>query len=179
MFDKDEFADVAEHLLNTIVNVYTENATSLPERRYLTVGSQGETVHDCEQVTVSFEQGYSGMPGNQAQEPAKCDEPRSGVYIVEVVRCLPLPNTAASASETAIPARYGQTTTGVSLLSPEDQTTMAKVQMVDAMLLLEAGLRAGETNFTGSLVDVSAGSPQGGYQAMIMTLTCSAISALV
>jgi hypothetical protein len=177
MLDPNEFVEIADLILNTVVATYADHGVDLPTRRYLAVGGQGETVHDCEQVTVSFEQGYSGLPGNQAQEPVKCAGPRTGVYIVEVVRALPSPNTAAANPTTMVPSRFGQEVTGVQILPQEVQSDMARRQMVDAMLLMDAGLRAGETMTTGALADVSAGSPQGLYQAMTMVITASAVSA--
>jgi hypothetical protein len=178
MLDKNEFVDLADHILNTVVATYADHEVDLPARRYLAVGGPGGTVHDCEQVTVSFEQGYSGLPGNQAMEPAKCQGPRSGVYIIEVVRALPLPNTEAANPSTPIPSRYGNDVAGVATLPAEVQSGIARRQMQDAMLLLDAGLRAGETLAgVGSLADVSAGSPQGGFQAMTLTLTASALGA--
>lgn len=177
MLDPQEFAELADLILNTVVTTYADHGVDLPTRRYLAVGGQGETVHDCEQVTVSFEQGYSGLPGNQAQEPVKCASPRSGVFIVEVVRALPSPNTDAANPATLVPSRFGQEVTGVQILPAEVQSAMARKQMVDAMLLLDAGLRAGETLQLGALADVSAGSPQGLYQAMTLVLTATALSA--
>lgn len=177
MLDPNEFAELADHILNTVVATYADHGVDLPQRRYLSVGGQGETVHDCEQVTVSFEQAYSGLPGNQAQEPVKCDGPRTGVYIVEVVRQLPLPNTAAANPGTTVPSRYGQVMGSVQMLPEDVQTNIAKKQMVDAMLLMDAGLRAGQTMMTGALADVSAGAPQGGYQAMTLVISGSALTA--
>lgn len=178
MLDAQEFVQIADHILNTVVATYADHGVDLPTRRYLAVGGQGSTVHDCEQVTVSFEQGYSGLPGSQAQEPAKCATPRTGVYIVEVVRALPNSNTADANPTTPVPTRYGQVTTGVQILPANVQSTHARKQMVDAMLLLDAGLRAGETTITGSLADVSAGQPLGGFQAMTLILTTSALSSV-
>lgn len=176
IYDPNEFVESAEAILNTVVATYAEHGVELPERRYLAVGGQGDTVHDCEQLTVSFEQGYSGLPGSQAQEPAKCDGPRTAVFIVEVVRELPLSNTVASNPSTPVPARYSQVKTGVQILPAEVQTEIAKKQMVDAMLLLESGLRAGDlTLINGSLADVTAGSPQGGYQAISLVITIAAM----
>lgn len=177
MLDPQEFVQIADHILNTVVATYADHGIDLPERRYLSVGGQGSTVHDCEQVTVSFEQGYSGRPGAQAQEPVKCNSLRTGVYIVEVVRALPLTNTTAANPETTVPSRFGQVKTGVEILPADVQSAHARKQMVDAMLLLDAGLRAGETTLTGSLADVTAGQPQGGYQAMVLVITTSALSA--
>lgn len=177
MLDPQEFVQIADHILNTVVATYADHGVDLPVRRYLSVGGPGSTVHDCEQVTVSFEQGYSGRPGAQAQEPAKCASLRTGVYIIEVVRALPLSNTSAANPETPVPSRYGEAVSGVQTLPAEVQSTMARKQMVDAMLLLDAGLRAGETTLTGSLADVTAGQPQGGFQAMTLVLTTSALTA--
>lgn len=176
MLDPQEFVQIADHILNTVVATYADHGVALPDRRYLAVGGQGSTVHDCEQVTVSFEQGYSGLPGTQAQEPAKCATPRTGVYIVEVVRATPNSNTTNANPATVVPSRYGQTVTGFQMVPAEVQSAHARKQMVDAMLLLDAGLRAGETTLTGSLADVSAGQPQGGFQAMTLVLTTSALS---
>lgn len=177
MLDPEEFVQIADHILNTVVATYADHGIDLPARRYLAVGGQGSTVHDCEQVTVSFEQGYSGRPGAQAQEPVKCASMRTGVYIIEVVRALPSPNTADANPTTTVPSRYGQVVTGVQTLPADTQSAHARVQMRDAMLLLDAGLRAGETTLTGSLADVTAGQPQGGYQAMTLVLTTSALTA--
>lgn len=177
MLDANEFVDMADHILNTVVATFADHGVDLPERRYLAVGGQGDTVHDCEQLTVSFEQGYSGTPGNQAQEPVKCASIRSAVFIVEVVRALPLPNTTAANPATTVPSRYGIEKSQVAVLPPEVQTSIARKQMVDAMLLMDAGLRAGETTMTGSLADVTAGSPQGGYQAISLVITASALTA--
>jgi len=181
MIDPNEFAEIADHILNTVVSTYADHGVELPERRYLAVGGQGATVHDCEQLTVSFEQGYSGKPGNQAQEPVKCDSPRTAVFIIEVVRALPLPNTAAANPETptAVPSRFdGIVKAGVEILPADVQSDIARKQMVDAMLLIDAGLRAGETTMTGTLADVSAGTPQGGYQAMILVVSASALTGM-
>lgn len=172
--DPNEFVETARYILQTITAVYAEHGVDLPERRYLAVGGPGMTVHDTEQVTVSFEQGYSGIPGSQAQTPVKCDAPRTGVFVIEVVRCLPLPNTPVSNPKSPQPSRYSQEVTDVQLLPPEVQTAHAEKQMVDAMLLLDAGLRVGEFTTFGSVADVSAGQPQGGFQAMTLMLTSSA-----
>lgn len=177
MLDPQEFVQIADHILNTVVTTYADHGIDLPERRYLAVGGQGSTVHDGEQVTVSFEQGYSGRPGAQAQEPVKCNSMRTGVYIVEVVRALPLTNTSAANPETPVPSRFGQVKTGAEILPADVQSAHARKQMVDAMLLMDAGIRAGETTLTGTLADVSAGQPQGGYQAMTLVVTTSALSA--
>ena len=173
----NDIVDVAGHLLDTINRVYQEEGVDLPDRQYYIVGGQGQTVHDCEQVTVSWDQAYSGLPQNEASIPATCDQIHTASFIVEVVRQV---NTARDAESvptgtTNMPGRYGGGTQGsVGAPDPADFMREAKLQMQDAVLLLRAGLLAGEaTTSNASIVDVSAGTPQGGYQAVIMNFTAA------
>lgn len=181
MLDKNEIVEIADHILNTIATTYNEHEVSLPLRRYLAVGGQGDTVHDCEQLTVSFEQGYSGSPGNQAMEPAKCDSIRTAVFIVEIVRCIPTINSEKPSAQTATPSRWDSVVNNaVQTIPVEVLTAVAKTQMVDAMLLMDAGMRAGDnTMSSGALVDISVGAPQGGFQAIIMTIASAAVTASI
>lgn len=179
MVDPREFAETASYLLRMVETVFAEHDVDLPSKRYLAIGGVGETVHDCEQVTVSFEQAYSGKPGAQAQEPVKCNSVRTGVFVVEVVRATPQPNTTEANPATPIPSRYGIEASRVQELPADVMTVHAEKQMVDAMLLLEAGLRASDGTMVGAIADVSAGSNSGGFQAMIMMVTSSATSAIV
>lgn len=183
MPEVNDIIDVAEHLLATINRVFLEERVTLPSRQYYVVGGQGQTVHDCEQVTVSWDQAYSGLPANEASMPAQCDQIHTGSFIVEIVRQV---NTVRSADGTQVtqpgtvpapnvPGRYGGGVAGsVDAPAPEDFIREAKVQMTDAVLLLRAGLLAGEATVGGnSIVDVSAGTPQGNLQAVIMNFTAT------
>jgi hypothetical protein len=103
-------------------------------------------------------------------------------FIVEVVRRvntartpedpMALPNQQTTKN---LPGRYAGGTLGqAEVPTPEDFIREARVQMQDAILLLRAGLLAGESTTLGtSIVDVSAGSPSGGYQATIMNYTAA------
>lgn len=153
MQDANEIVNLAENILSTVQSVYAEYGVALPARQYLNAGGKGTTVHDGEQLTVSLDMAYSGLPGNQAQTPVRIDDPRTATFFVEVVRILPTPGNS------------GRPPTADNL------TLKAKEQMVDAAVLLEAGLRAATNTFTRvGIADVSAGLPQGGYQAMILNL---------
>jgi hypothetical protein len=175
MIDPNEFVETSQHILSTVELVFAEHGVALPERRYLSVGTQGSTVHDCEQVTVTFEQGYSGKPGNQAQEPTRCNGPRTAVYSVEVVRAIPVVNTPEAAPNTQIPSRYGQVMAGVDTIEPSKMTEVGIRQMRDAAILLDAGMRAADNGIQGGICDVTAGQPQGGLQAVILIITASAM----
>lgn len=149
--DNDALLVVGNRILEKIVEVYAEDGTPLPERRYVTLGGQGDTVHDAEQVTVSWEQSYTGAPGEQSLTPVRRMHGRSAVFVVEVVRTIPGLNSKGQPP------------------SVEAITTTTQVQLRDAQLLFEAGLRAGELGSTGAcIIDVSAGKPQGLKQAMLM-----------
>jgi hypothetical protein len=136
-----------QDVLDIVVQTFGQAGVTLPERQYITSGG---TAHDCEQVTVSFQQMYLGPPGDQAAEPQRCDGPRSASVLVEVVRCIPSVN-----SRTGVP-------------DPQAQANFAVQQLVDAWMLLEAGTLM---TVYGILGDVTAGEPQGSYQAMSLTLT--------
>lgn len=174
MVNPREYVETAQAILKRVEEVYADHGVELPSRRYLSVGGMGDVVHDCEQVTVSFEQGYTGSPGNQAQEPVRCDSPRTGVFLVEIVRCTPVPKSAEAPKD-----RYGTPSNVPKMTSTADETASAIKQMIDAMLLMEAGLSATAADFASTstaLADVTAGPNQGGFQGMILTLAAPAIS---
>lgn len=183
MPELNDIIDMSQHLLDTINSVYADAGIEAPDRQYYVIGGQGQTVHDCEQVTVSWDQAYSGIPGNEASIPSVCDAIHTAAFIVEVVRKvntartptdpMAIPNSTTPTRN--IPGHYGGGTLGqAEVPKPEDFIREAKVQMQDAVLLLRAGLLAGEATTTGtSIVDVSAGAPQGGYQATIMNFVAA------
>lgn len=163
----DDIFLYSQELLECIVQVYAESGVSLPEKRYTTVGGIGTTPHDCEQLTISWEQAYSGLPGDQSQELVACDGPVTSVFVVELVRCIP--------SDLNVVKRGARSTSAT--LTPEVPTETreqtSKTQMRDAYLLRTAGMNSSESPLiahNGALVDASAGQPQGAYQAIIMTI---------
>lgn len=176
MLEINDIKDMAQHILATINRVYAEEGVSLPERQYFVIGGMGQTVHDCEQVTVSWSQTYSGMPGDEATQMAQCNGMHTGSFIVEVVRKISVINNNEVNEQTTttpnIPARYGSLNASSTVPEPETMMKEAELQMQDAVLLLKSGLIAGEGSTTNrSIVDVSAGTPLGGYQAVIMNYT--------
>ena len=183
MPDLDDIVEMAEHLITTINNVYTQAGVDLPDLQYYCIGGQGQTVHDCEQLTVSWDQAYSGLPEAEASIPAQCNEIHTARFVIEVVReystMRPFidPNTGQVVAPTVNrPAAYGArgAHTQIEKVDPEIAKREARTQMNDAVLLLRAGLLAGEgTTANRSIVDVSAGPASGNYQAVIMNFTAS------
>ena len=159
----DSIIVAAEALLEKINEVYLDADLDpvyfLPNRQYVTGGTNTEIVHECEQVVVAIEQAYSGPPGAQVSDPSGCEGPRSIVLTVEVVRCQPLPTTGRG---------------GASVVSPERYTAAARTQAIDMYLLMDAGLLFAESDFNdrplglGGLVTTNIGPESGGYQAVIL-----------
>lgn len=154
---KEDMGNMLDKIMDTIEATFEQANVALPERRYIYFGDQGETVHDCEQLTVSLAQVYQGLVGQQGAEPARCDTPLTGVFFIELVRC--------------VPDKLKSTPKGARAQRPDaaDLSMNARVQGIDAYLLMLAGLVVGD-EFLGSLVNVSAGPSSGGYQAVVLEL---------
>jgi hypothetical protein len=145
---------LAQSILDAVVSVFEQAGVDLPERRYTVVGAPA---HDCEQVTVEFQQLYLGPPGDQAQSPQHCDAPRTAYFQVEIARAVPVIESQRG-SRTKAPA-------------PDAIQEVAEQQMLDAYLLLEAGANAVDEFGLGTLADVAPGDPAGGFQGMTLNLT--------
>lgn len=154
--EKDAIGNTLDRIRDTIEGAYEQANVPLPERRYIYFGTEGETVHDCEQLTISLAQIYQGLVGEQGALPAVCETPITGVFIIEVVRCVPDRLRKRPGQKTQVPF-------------PEDLSMNAKAQGIDAYLLMLAGLTVGEP-FGGSLVNITAGPSDGGYQAVVLEL---------
>lgn len=154
---EDSVGALLQLTLETVNSVFEQANVELPTRQFLFVGEQGETAHDCEQVSVSLGQIYPGTPGDEAQLPATCDGPLSAVIIVEIVR--EVPQSLAKGNRLTPPAA-------------DKLTATALTQAKDAYLLLQSGLATGEAaNYLrGAVANVVAGPPSGGMQATVLTL---------
>lgn len=75
-----------DEVLTRVKAAYAASGVELPSRAYWTLGSPAV---DCEQVVVSFIQGYIGPPGDEASSPQRCNSPRSAALDIQVSRCVP------------------------------------------------------------------------------------------
>lgn len=155
--------NVMERILDGVNREFMENGIDLPSKQFFDMGGVGETPHDCEQVSVSLEQMYTGTPGNPEQEPTRCFGPRSGVFVIEVVRCTPV------AAETKVRGGAPKPPT------VEQLNAKTKQQTQDAYILMDAGLTVAEeiSNIgvgVGGLADVTVSPEDGGYQAVVLVL---------
>src|SRR3954471_16962051 len=105
-------------IIESINAVFEAEGVTLPSRQYILIG---EAAHDCEQLTVSFEQLYLGGPGDEVGAPLQCDAARTIVVQVQLVRCIPKP-------------------TRQNAVSVEEMIESTEQLTRDAWLLLEGGV---------------------------------------
>lgn len=75
---------LGQDLLAAVVDYFADESVDLPERRYVTIGTPAL---DCEQVTVSVPQLFSGLPGASYVGPVQHGTTSSIEFAVSVVRC--------------------------------------------------------------------------------------------
>lgn len=142
-------------VLDSVVNIYASTGVALPDRRYWLLGTP---VVDCEQVTVSFIQGYVGPPGDEASLPQHCDAPRTAVLQVQVHRCVPVANAKGRAP------------------TPKAISDASEALAIDLFLLLESAASLESWDMGGGpglgvIATVEATEPQGGFQGAVLNLT--------
>jgi len=155
--DAKALATFLEEVLSRVVTVYDSYSMPLPERRYYTFGSPAV---DCEQMVVSLIQMYIGTPGDEANEPRRCNDPRSATLLISVAREVPVAQSNGNPpSSTNI----------------QDAT---EVCALDAWILMES-VRDFDSSWSGLpsglglgvIATVDVDPPEGGYQTTRMTIT--------
>lgn len=150
-------AKMLDEILERVVEGYEDAGVPLPSRQFWTTGS---TAHDCEQLTVTFNQAYIGPVGDEANEPQRCSAPRTAQLDIEVVRCIP-----------------GYVGPRGKAPSPDQIQAAARNQVIDAMLLLDLSCALDTWNGDlgvpgmGVIATVDAGEPNGAYQGTTLHLT--------
>lgn len=154
---RETIYDFMEMLLTQINATFDEHGIALPERQFFDTGAN-EAPHDCEQVTIAFQQMYNGLPGVQDQTPTACAGPRTASFVIEVVRCTPVMERQARGGPLTPP-------------SIEKLNASTKAQVIDAWLLTDAALLAAESfAIAGGLADTLVTPESGGYQAVVLNL---------
>lgn len=150
-------ATMLDTILERLVGGFEQAGVDLPDRRYWTTGTPSI---DCEQVTVSFNQAYIGPPGDEANEPQKCNSPRTAQLSIQIARCIP-----------------GMVGPKSRAPSGEAMQEAAKKQVIDAWVLLDisSSFDTWDADLPGRglgvIATVNAGEPQGGYQVTTLQLT--------
>jgi hypothetical protein len=80
-------AEMLQEVLNRVITTYDSYNMPLPPRRYWTLSTPAI---DCEQIVVSLIQLYIGSPGDEANEPRRCNDPRSATINITIARSVPV-----------------------------------------------------------------------------------------
>lgn len=155
--DALHLADALDTILARVVGGFEQAGVELPTRRYWTLSTPAA---DCEQLVVFFNQAYVGPPGDEANEPQRCNSPRTAQIDIQILRCIPA-------------------SVGPRARSPEPAAIQAasRVQAIDAWVLLDiaAHLDTWDGDLPGFglgvIATVDAGEAQGGFQGPTLHLT--------
>lgn len=152
--DAKNLANMLQEVLNRVINVYDSYNMPLPARRYYTFGTP---VVDCEQVVVSLIQMYVGAPGDEANEPRRCSDPRSVTLNISVSREVPIvqPNGNAPIADDIQAANY--------VCALDAWILMESINQFDTWSDVGFGL--------GVIATVDAEQPEGGFNTTRMTIT--------
>ncbi len=146
--------NMLDGVLERVENVFQSYNVPLPNRRYWTIG---EPIVDCEQVVVSFMQMYLGTPGDEAQQPQRCNVPRSVSIVISISREVP------------VVGQNGRPPT------PQKITEGSHLATVDAWVLMEAIREFDMWDDSGYGLGVIAtleiSGAEGGFQTVGLQLT--------
>jgi hypothetical protein len=143
-------ASAAWHLLNVVEATFTADGTSLPARRFVSIGA---VAVDGELLTVMYGGAYTGTPGNELNTPLslRMDAPRSMSLNVELWRKFP-----------------GLSSQGTAPTS-DAMSNAAERLMHDSWLLIEAAFAADQLG-AGVIANAGVNPPQGEYAGVTMVV---------
>lgn len=150
-------ADFMQEILNKVISTFESYSMPIPNRRYYTFG--GPAIDD-EQVVVSLLQMYIGAPGDEATEPRRSEDPRSGTFLITIAREVPITQANGNAPKA------------------DDIQRASEVSALDAWILIESAKEFDSSWASihgglglGIIATVDVDPPEGGYQMTRMTIT--------
>ena len=155
--DARNLADFMQEILNKVISTFEEYSMPLPTRRYYTFGPPAI---DTEQAVVSLLQMYIGAPGDEATEPRRSEDPRSGTFLITIAREVPITQANGNPPKA------------------DDIQKASEVSALDAWILMESA-RSFDSSWAGFqgglglgiIATVDVDPPEGGFQLTRMTIT--------
>jgi len=155
--DARNLATFMQEVLDKVISTFAEYSMPLPTRRYYTFGAPAI---DTEQAVVSLLQMYIGAPGDEATEPRRTEDPRSGTFLITIAREVPIVQTNGNPPKA------------------DDIQKASEVSALDAWILMES-TRAFDASWgnlpnglgLGVIATVDVDPPEGGFQLTRMTIT--------
>lgn len=141
-------ASLAQHILDVIVQTYSDAGVELPKRQLATIGS---VAVDEPLLAVMFGGIVIGAPGSQYSEPKDEGHPRTATFSIELWRHTPTLNNAGKPP------------------SASSITDAANTSMQDSWLLLDA-VSAADQLGVGVVASATSESPQGGTVGVSVAL---------
>lgn len=151
--DALNLVNMMDGVLDRVVTTFQSYNVPLPDRQYWAVG---QSVIDCEQLTVTLINGYLGPPGSQQSLPQRCNVPRTVVLLITIARAIPVvslngrPPTADKIREAA------------------------QISAIDAWVLLQSVNLLDQWDNTsygvGVIGTIETPPPEGGFQMITMQL---------
>lgn len=147
--------DLKRHLertLEVVVSVFESYNMPLPKRRYYMLSTP---VIDCEQVVVSLINVYLGLPGDEGNQPIRCNSgtPRTAVVQITIAR-----------EQTVLKSGRAP--------GPTELMQDADVGAVDAWILF-SNMEQFDVLGSGVIATVMPEKIAGGYQVVTLQLTTS------
>lgn len=146
--------NMLDGVLERIIAVYEAYGVPLPTRRYWTMG---QPAVDCEQLVVSFVQIYLGPPGDEANVPQRCNQPRTAVMTVTVSRQIP------------VVGQSGRAPTADRIQAGSEISAIDAWVLMSSINLLDQWEEGGYG--PGVIATLNAPDATGGYQDLTMQLT--------
>lgn len=155
--DPFSYYDIAQNLLSTINDVFDSNQVPLPDRQYIAVGPENTVAYDCEQMTVTFKNVADGLAYNDVPRMLSCQAFQSGIFFVELVRCLP---------------SSGASGLNVTASSAESLSESSKNMMRDAKLFREVVdiVKEDPNIMDKPMYSITFGEPSGGFQSVQLSI---------
>lgn len=152
--DALDLKEMLDGVLSRVVALFESYGVPIPARRYWMMGSPAI---DCEQLVVSFVQMYLGSPGDQANEPRRCNNPRSATLNIMISR------------EIATVSTNGRAPTS------EKISESSEIAAVDAWVLMQSINDLDQWDDTGYglgvIATLSTDGPEGGYYTNNLEIT--------
>lgn len=148
----DPVGDLAQHVLDSVVATFDGAGIALPDRRVIVIG---ELPVDKEIVGVMFGGVHVGPPANEVSGPFRGEQPRTGVFDVQIWRNISVGEGGARGYR-----------------PPRSDTVIdqARIAMLDAWYLLEAAYLCDEMH-VGVVATTAPLPPQGGLQGISLSLS--------
>ena len=145
-------------ILDSIKAVFEANEVSLPERQYFAVGPENTVAYDCEQLTITHKNIADGMEYNDVPRKLSCGSVFSGIFYVELVRCIPSFSGSRSGKLKA------------DIPDAEALDNFAKDMMRDAFLMKRVAEIVNDYSNGSVLYSVSYSEPSGSYQSVQLSI---------